>query len=330
MLDPGIWGDGEFAPQDPSTQVLYIGLITLAEDYGRVKGTPREFKVKIFPWGMVELDDIERGLKALLLSKLVVEYAEGYYFLPGWFSHQTQRYYAASKYPDIPKHVLDEHPGYRDAYYEAMHSGRVKRKDAAKDRRRVPTPATLNQRTLSEAMQIESMAEASEDDGKKVTAIMGMARVAKEEMTAALMKEYLSDLVDVPGDMVAASVAQLRKERPYLCRPSVIIEKVAKLFGKTSTKRPQRAIDADGLVLALSKGRTRFDDAVAALTDESRRANALMDVWDRMDQVSGGSVSAILWDIYSDSEMTRDRIVPVWQEITRRKKDEDDGAANDS
>lgn len=326
QLSPAIWADKKFAPLELVAQLLYIGMITLCEDYGQVKGDPVEFRLKLWPWGMVPIDDVGRAMKAVLLSELVVEYNEDHYFLPGWFKHQTQQYYGAWKLDEIPKEILDKNPDYRDAMREARHTGRATRQEAEKRRRRVPTPAELNPETLGEAMQIQALADESDEAGRKVTALLGMARSARPKVVLDIdqVRTYLQDLADIPGEMVEASCRELRKEKPYMFHQSVIREKVVDLFGRTPSKRPQRALDADALVLALSKGRRPFEEAVTMLNDSKRRKSALMDVWNRMDQVSGGSVGTIVNDIYGDMDLIDDRIVPVWKEVNRRGRNDDE------
>lgn len=49
FLTPDIWSDAFFVKLSPQERLLFIGLITLADDEGRLRATPSYLKGEIFP-----------------------------------------------------------------------------------------------------------------------------------------------------------------------------------------------------------------------------------------------------------------------------------------
>ena len=66
MIDPGIWSNEQFGTVPPIARLLYVGTISLSDDYGRLKGDPRYLKGQLFCYD----DDITVGLIEEMLVEL--------------------------------------------------------------------------------------------------------------------------------------------------------------------------------------------------------------------------------------------------------------------
>lgn len=67
MIDPSIWTDDGMAELTPRQQLLYIGLVSNADDEGRLKGSASAVRL-LLPtiYGGVALDDVQGDLGAVL------------------------------------------------------------------------------------------------------------------------------------------------------------------------------------------------------------------------------------------------------------------------
>lgn len=125
MISTAIWEDEAFTKLCDKAKILYIGLITVADDDGRLRGNSVLLRSQIFPTDAeVTIDDIRSWLNTIVRAKLIVSYKEnGEYFLqhPNWEEYQVIRadLYKASKFPQHPEypalrsrnvHETEKHP----------------------------------------------------------------------------------------------------------------------------------------------------------------------------------------------------------------------------
>lgn len=84
MIDPSVWQDEGMADLTPRQQLLYIGLISNADDDGRLKGTPAAIRLMLpIVYPGTPLDEIELDLLCVLsaMSKLIRYEHEGRAYL---------------------------------------------------------------------------------------------------------------------------------------------------------------------------------------------------------------------------------------------------------
>jgi len=102
MLDPGIWTDEGFLEMSMAARLLFIGLVSHADDEGRGVASPRSLRAKVFP-GDVLSDEEIRSLKdevATHVRCMFYEHEGGeYYELGKWKSHQSVQHAKDSTYP---------------------------------------------------------------------------------------------------------------------------------------------------------------------------------------------------------------------------------------
>jgi len=144
MLDPNIWRNHKFGYLSTIARLLFIGMITLADDEGRLQALPRFLKASIFPYDDVKEDDIISALQECLDTQLVQHYKNGLYeycVLFGWEEHQTIRrdLFKKSTIPEPP----------------ALQPRNVTVTPALQPRNVTVTPALLNKETNKVNKQIK-------------------------------------------------------------------------------------------------------------------------------------------------------------------------------
>lgn len=102
MIDPGIWTDEGFLELSMAAKVLYIGMISNADDEGRGQAGARSLKAKIMPGEDSPLSVIET-MKAEIARWTHTTFYEAhgvaYYQLEKWDSYQSINKPVASKIP---------------------------------------------------------------------------------------------------------------------------------------------------------------------------------------------------------------------------------------
>jgi len=91
MLDPSIWGDEGFLELSDAAKILFIGLISNADDEGRGSAMPNSLKARIFPADL-KTPEVILGLLAecYVHVRLIVYRQSGgvYYELLKWRDYQ--------------------------------------------------------------------------------------------------------------------------------------------------------------------------------------------------------------------------------------------------
>jgi hypothetical protein len=94
MLHPGIWTNIQVTRLSVLQRLLYIGLISNADDEGRLNGEPLYIKGIVFPHDQITEGAIEDQLKAIAKQSLIVRYrvaGKKYIWLPSWLKYQRIR-----------------------------------------------------------------------------------------------------------------------------------------------------------------------------------------------------------------------------------------------
>ena len=116
MVDPSIWTDDGFLQLSLPARLLFIGMITTADDEGRGQGTAASLKAAVFPSDDISINDVE-NLKAEIACRMRVIFYESdgrkYYQLCRWHNHQYVQNAKPSKIPcpvSTEEHVDDTIP----------------------------------------------------------------------------------------------------------------------------------------------------------------------------------------------------------------------------
>ena len=110
MLSPEFWTDEKLGDCTRDERLLFMGLISQADDEGRGQGNPKLVKALVFPYD----DDITTNMTASMLKrlaamKLIALYDDGcdhqYYWLPRFLKHQVINKPIPSKLPSPPTNI---------------------------------------------------------------------------------------------------------------------------------------------------------------------------------------------------------------------------------
>jgi hypothetical protein len=92
MIDPGVWTDHGFMELSPLGRLLWIGLVSQADDEGRGHGSAKSLKAAIFPCDELSIGEVEQLRSEVADHMRVVFYSvdgEDYYQLQKWKYHQS-------------------------------------------------------------------------------------------------------------------------------------------------------------------------------------------------------------------------------------------------
>lgn len=109
MIDPKFWGDETIGKLEPQERLFYIGLFSLADDEGRICGSPGYLRSQIYPYDDIPLDVIVTWITRLEKIGLIHTYDDPsgnnntYIDHPKWFKYQTINRPQPSLLPPCPK-----------------------------------------------------------------------------------------------------------------------------------------------------------------------------------------------------------------------------------
>lgn len=103
MLDPALWDDPDLAPLTPIERLLFVGLISLADDYGHVSAHPALLRKWIFGYDDITTEQVRTIRDHILVFcrnvELYVVANQEYLWLKTWERHQDLRFRARAQYP---------------------------------------------------------------------------------------------------------------------------------------------------------------------------------------------------------------------------------------
>lgn len=95
MVHSTVWESGQVAKLSRDARLLYIGLITLGDDDGRLKGSAALIRSQVFPYDDdVKVGDVAQWISEIKAQRLLVSYdveGEEYLFHPKWEEYQHIR-----------------------------------------------------------------------------------------------------------------------------------------------------------------------------------------------------------------------------------------------
>lgn len=103
MLHPTMWDDTDLATVTPTERLLFVGLISLADDYGHVTANPLQLRKSVFGYDAFTVDDVREMRDHLLAAchnvQLYEVEGQEYIWLARWERHQDLRYRSKAQYP---------------------------------------------------------------------------------------------------------------------------------------------------------------------------------------------------------------------------------------
>lgn len=111
MVDPSIWTDNGFIELSWGARLLFLGLISRADDEGRGNASSKSLKAVIFPGDDTSLSKIE-GFKAEVAKHTRTRFYEidgqTYYQLDKWLAYQQIQYPKPSPIPPFNEHSMND------------------------------------------------------------------------------------------------------------------------------------------------------------------------------------------------------------------------------
>lgn len=109
MIDPEFWQDEKLGECTRDERLLFMGLISNADDEGYGRANVKLVKSNIFPYDDdLKAKDIEKMLSSLMNKKLIIVYVvegQDFYCLPNFTKHQVINKPTASKLPVLPQNI---------------------------------------------------------------------------------------------------------------------------------------------------------------------------------------------------------------------------------
>lgn len=106
-LKPSFWTDEKLTQLSRDVRLTFLGLISHADDSGRLKGDPRLIKAAIYPLDDdITADSVKEHLRHLARAGLIVRYTAGQFAfieLPNFTRHQQINKARASEIPPPPE-----------------------------------------------------------------------------------------------------------------------------------------------------------------------------------------------------------------------------------
>jgi hypothetical protein len=109
MIDPSFWIDEKLGTVEPVIRLLFMGLISQADDEGRLNGHPALVRSLIFPYDHhITPDDLDEWLNILARLNLILRYEvdqQKYILVVNFKKHQTINRPQPSKLPAPPNEL---------------------------------------------------------------------------------------------------------------------------------------------------------------------------------------------------------------------------------
>ena len=111
IIDPEFFLNGDIAKTDYKTRLLYIGLWTLADDYGVLENDIEKIRIQIFPYTR---SSVKTNIDTLVRAKKLIPYTmdeKNYFWIKNfvkyqWFSHPKHKYPTTPEITGIIQKVL--------------------------------------------------------------------------------------------------------------------------------------------------------------------------------------------------------------------------------
>ena len=197
MIDPNIWDSEDFSSLSFIARLLFIGMISNADDEGRGVANPTYLKSHIFPYEEeLRTTDIENALSQIARSMSIVLYTHDgkrYYEFSHWREWQKIDRPTPSKLPD---------PDLGEPIY----------KDSMNDRRGLDEDSSNDRRTLDEGSLLIEKNRKEKNRKEQETRASGFEKFweeypRKEKKTAARQKWEHLDPDDALQEKILADIA---------------------------------------------------------------------------------------------------------------------------
>jgi len=111
MIDPNFWISEDVAKLSHDERLLFIGLFSIADDYGKGKGNPSYIRASIYPYEDIPLKKIEEWCVNISRVTNICFYRvddKTYYKFMGWDRWQTVSHPTPSSIPEPPESFAND------------------------------------------------------------------------------------------------------------------------------------------------------------------------------------------------------------------------------
>ena len=210
MIDPGIWTSEQVNNLSHDARLLFIGLISNADDKGRLKGSPRYLKAIIFPYDSIDADCVKDWLNEIIQQQLAILYnvnGDDYITLPKFLKHQTINRPSESRLPKpaFTEASMSNHGGLNE------HSSLIEDKliedkliedkrdslnnhGGLKERAKIELPEWINEETWNDYIEMRKMQKKAPTDGaiKLIIAKLERLKNAGDDPNEVLKQSIIS------------------------------------------------------------------------------------------------------------------------------------------
>jgi hypothetical protein len=138
MIDPSFWTDEKLGECTRDERLLFMGLISNADDEGCGRANPKLLKSIIFPYDDLDMTEFEKWLNHLKDLNLITLYAvdgQAYYSIPKFTKHQTINKPIPST---LPKPLPDDYRSTTVVIPEDYRMTTAQEKRKEKNRKEIP------------------------------------------------------------------------------------------------------------------------------------------------------------------------------------------------
>lgn len=225
MIDPNFWTDEKLGTCEPLARMTFMGLISQADDAGRLNGHPALIKSQVFPYDYdITPDQVNKWLDQLEQKGLIRRYevdGQSYIYIPKFLKHQKINRPSDSKLPppppdDAPKKTFTEDSlNTHGDFNEPSTRREEKRKE---EKRKETTASKITESTIED--------QGANDNGLVIDD-------AADELKPAESDDWLSDdLTEEQKAEMKKVTDHWRRKRAILVIPPADLEAMEELVKK--------------------------------------------------------------------------------------------------
>lgn len=145
MIDPSFWSDEKLGECSRDERLLFMGLISMADDEGYGRANPKLLRSSLFPYDDLRVSDLQKWLSRLGGLRLIVLYevdGQTYYHLPNFTKHQTINRPTSSSFPKQGKALTEDSRRAHGGLTEDSRLIEENRREEKRKRKEENTPLT--------------------------------------------------------------------------------------------------------------------------------------------------------------------------------------------
>lgn len=308
-VKPEFFGDEKVCALSRDARYLAVGLITLADDRGRLRDRPLEILGTLFPEEQVSIAQIRKWLGEIVHQGLALRYMTGehsYLWLPQFMRHQVVDKPTESELPPHPDDGLAG-TSIKEAYKQAK-----RREDSTSDSRALDETSTRTRRELDE---MSSSTPALRDNSctPVLLSVPGEKKTVEEQQEddARAARGEQRELVRRVFDAWLVATGRSAKRTDFSEKRQRVISKALVSHGVEDCLAAVTNIGRDEWARGANDRNTRFDEVEHALGDATRierwrdwtppaiRAAATgkespSDMWRAMDEAKASRESSVI------------------------------------